>query len=308
MGRNSSVTIGYLGVNGTHLTRTRDMNLFPSQPTQGYICPTFAGCTAEQGVPVTFYRHPGTTSPARPNPAFGRISLFDSGGNSIYHGGFVQFQRRFSNRFQAQASYTLSKVIDTTPDATSVVPGNSGDDAKVAQDTLLPNLDRGPGLADIRNRFVLSGVWEVNYANSVTNPALKRILKDWQLSLLLSAQSGRAFNDITTQDPGLDSNTANDRSPGAGHNTIRGPEFISVDMRITKRVPLGERVRLELIGEAFNITNRANINSMVTTRYTYSSGGFFRPFFNPATPSTTFGWVLSTYDPRILQLAAKITF
>jgi hypothetical protein len=188
------------------------------------------------------------------------------------------------------------------------VPGNSGDDAKVAQDTVLPNLDRGPGLADIRNRFVLSGVWEVNYANSVTNPVLKGILKDWQLSLLLSAQSGRAFNDITTQDPGLDSNTANDRSPGAGRNQIRGPEFISVDTRITKRVPLGERVRLELIGEAFNITNRANINSIVTTRYTYSSGGFFRPFFNPATPSTTFGWVLSTYDPRILQLAAKITF
>jgi len=310
LGRNSSVTIGYLGVNGTHLTRTRDINLFPSQPTQGYICPTFAACTAEQGTPVIFYRHRGTASPDRPNPAFGRISLFDSGGNSIYHGGFVQFQRRFSNQFQAQASYTLSKVIDTTPDATSVVPGNAGDDAKVAQDTLLPNLDRGPGLADIRNRFVLSGVWEVNYANSVTNAVLKGILKDWQLSLLMSAQSGRPFNDITTQDPGLDSNTANDRSPGVGHNTIRGPEFITVDTRITKRVPLGERVRLELIGEAFNITNRANINTMVTTRYTFSSAGgfFFRPFFNPATPSTTFGWVLSTYDPRILQLAAKITF
>jgi hypothetical protein len=308
LGRSSSVTVGYLGVNGTHLTRTRDVNLFPSQPTQGFICPTFAACTADQGKPVTYYRHPGTRAPARPNPAFGRISVFDSGGNSIYHGGFVQFQRRFSSQLQVQASYTFSKVIDTTPDATSVVPGNAGDDAKVAQDTLLPNLDRGPGLADIRHRFVLSGVWEISYANSVTNPVLKGILNNWQLSLLMQAQSGRAFNDITTGDPGLDSNTANDRSPGVGRNTVRGPEFITVDTRITKRVPLWkERVRLELIGEAFNITNRANINSMVTTRYTYS-GGFFRPLFNPANPSTTFGWVLSTFDPRILQLAAKITF
>src|SRR5262249_57259635 len=98
------------------------------------------------------------------------------------------------------------------------VHGNAGDYAKVAQDALRPNLDRGPGLADIRNRFVLSGVWEVNYANSLMNPVLKGILKDWQLSLLLSAQSGRPFNDVTTGDPGLDSNTANDRSPGAGRN------------------------------------------------------------------------------------------
>ena len=109
-------------------------------------------------------RHPGSAGPTRPNSAFGRISLFDSGGNSIYHGGFLPFSRRFSNSFLIQSSYTFSKVIDTTPDATSVVPGNAGDDAKVAQDTLLPNLDRGPGSADINHRFVFSGVWDINYA------------------------------------------------------------------------------------------------------------------------------------------------
>ena len=308
LGRTSSVTVGYLGVNGTHLTRTRDINLLASQPATGLICQTVLACAAAEGRPVTYLRHPGAAGPTRPNPAFGRISLFDSGANSIYHGGFVQFQRRFANRFQAQVSYTFSKVLDTIPDATSVVPGNAGDDAKVAQDTLAPNLDRGPGASDIRHRFVLSGVWDLNYANSISNPVLKGFLNNWQLGLITQAQSGRAFNDITTGDPGNDGNTANDRTPGAGRNTIRGPEFASVDLRISKDVPLeSERVHLRLIAEFFNITNRANINTILTTRYTFG-GGFFRPLANPAIPSTTFGWPQSVYDPRILQLAAKIVF
>ena len=307
-GRGSSLTVGYLGVNGTHLSRTRDINLLPSQPATGFICPTVFACVAAQGTPITYFRHPGTTGPTRPNPAFGRISLFDSGANSIYQGGFVQFQRRFANRFQAQVSYTFSKVLDTTPDATSVVPGNTGDDAKVAQDTLAPNLDRGPGTSDIRHRFVLSGVWDINYANSVSNPVLKGILNDWHFGLITQAQSGRAFNDITTGDPGNDGNNFNDRVPWAGRNTIRGPEFVTVDLRLSKDVPLeSERVRLQLIAELFNVTNRANISGMLTTRYTFG-GGFFRPLANPAIPSTTFGWPQSVYDQRILQLAAKIVF
>ena len=68
------------------------------------------------------------------------------------------------------ASYTFSKVIDTAPDATSVVSGNGGDDAKVAQDTLLPNLDRGPGVNDIAHRFVFSAVWDLNYAKLDVEP------------------------------------------------------------------------------------------------------------------------------------------
>ncbi|MGH9661986.1 MAG: TonB-dependent receptor, partial [Bryobacteraceae bacterium] len=72
-----SVTLGYLAVHGSHLTRTRDINLFPAESVAGTLT----------GAPVTFFRHPGTTGPARPNPAFGRISYSDSGADSLYHGG-----------------------------------------------------------------------------------------------------------------------------------------------------------------------------------------------------------------------------
>ncbi|MCC6366392.1 MAG: TonB-dependent receptor [Bryobacterales bacterium] len=301
LGSKSSVTIGYLGVNGTHLTRTRDINLYPSIAANGYICPTSAACTAQTGSPVTYYRHSGASGPARPNPAFGRISLFDSGGNSLYHGGFVSFNRRFANNFQVMSSYTLSKVIDTTPDGTSVVPGNGGDDAKVAQDTLLPNLDRGPGVADIRHRFILSGVFDMDYAKSLGNPLLRAILSNWQLGMITQAQSGRRFQDIASGDPGNDGNNFNDRSPAVGRNTLEGPWFVAVDARLSKDIPvLKERLRVRLLGEAFNLTNRANFNGIQTTRYTFS-GGFFRP-------TTNFLFRQTNFDPRIMQLAVKIIF
>lgn len=297
----SSFTVGYLGVHGTKLTRSRDINLFPSVATVGYICPTSAACTAAQGTPITYWHHPGDRSPARPNSAFGRISLFDSGGGSLYHGGFISYNRRFANNFQVQASYTLPKVIDTAPDATSVVPGNGGDDSKVAQDTLAPNLERGPGVTDIRHRFVFSGVWDLNYAKSLGSAAARGILGGWQLGMISQVQSGRRFQDITTGDPGLDSNSFNDRSPLVGRNTIEGPWFETVYARLSKDVPLlQERMKIRFIGEAFNITNRANFNGIQTTRYSYS-GGFFRP-------TTNFLLRQSSFDPRIIQLAVKIIF
>ncbi|MDQ6678202.1 MAG: TonB-dependent receptor [Acidobacteriota bacterium] len=292
--RDLSITLGYLGVRGEHLARTRDTNLLPEVATEG----TFAN-----GTPITFYRHPGTNgNPVRPNPAFGRISVFDSGADSTYNGGFIQVNKRFAQRYQFLASYTFSKVIDTVPDATAVTVGG-GDDAKEAQDTLQPNNDRGPGSADIRHRFVFSGVWDIDYANSLSNPFLKYTFGGWQLSTIAQIQSGRRFNALVSGDPNNDQNLSSDRVPGAGRNTIQGPLFETVDLRISRDIPLyRERVRLRLLGEAFNLTNRANFNGLQNTQYTFTAAT------RVYTPRTDFLRPVSTFDPRILQLAVKLIF
>ena len=142
--------------------------------------------------PVPISAHPGHAPPG------GTISVLASPGNQpgpsprirlsavlrssiakpflVRNGGFIQVTKRFSQNIQVLVSYTLSKAIDTAPDGTSVVTGNAGDDAKVAQDTLQPNLERGSSVNNIRNRFVLSAVWDLNYANSMSNAALKAVL------------------------------------------------------------------------------------------------------------------------------------
>jgi hypothetical protein len=297
----SSITIGYLGVNGTHLTRTRDINLFPELPVTGYLCASPAGCTPQTGTALSYYRHAGAGSIVRPNSAFGRISIFDSGANSIYHGGFVQYSHRFATNFQVLTSYTYSKVIDTRPDNTSVVSGNGGDDAKVAQDTLLPNNDRGPGDGDLRHKFVFSGVWDLNYAKSLKNPVARAVLNNWQISLITQAQSGRPYNALVSGDPNGDANNGNDRVPGVGRNTLRGPWYVAPDVRLSREIPLfRESVRLRLLGEAFNFVNRSNFSNIQNTQYKFSGGTF--------TPLSNFLARNASFDPRILQLAAKITF
>jgi outer membrane receptor protein involved in Fe transport len=294
--KDMSVTVGYLGVNGTKLTRSRDINLFPARLRDGVICPTSSACTASQGTPVQYWAHDS----GRPNPAFSRITLFESGGNSIYHGGFVQLTKRYAHNYLFQASYTFSKVIDSAPDGTSVVVGNAGDDAKVAQNTLAPNLERGLGNADIRHRFVASAVWDITYGNSMKG-GWRYLFGDWQLGFIMQAQSGRPYSELVTGDPNNDTNQNNDRSPLLGRNTISGPAFRSLDVRVTKAIPFGERFRLQLIGEAFNITNTANFSAINNTRYSFRSGQYLQP-------TTPFLFPQNTFDPRVLQLAAKITF
>lgn len=284
-----ALTVGYLGVRGLHLTRTRDINLFPSVPVESRFA---------DGRPVTFFRHPT----ARPNTGFGRISLFESGGSSTYHGGFVQITRRYAQNFQLQASYMFSKVIDTAPEATSVVVGG-GDDAKVAQDTLLPNLDRAVGDAHIKNRLVASAVWDLNYFSVMKNPVGRLLVQGWQLSVIGQTQSGRPYSATTNLDLNQDGNSRSDRSPGFGRNTLTGFGSGGWDLRVSKDIPIyGERLKIRLMGEAFNLTNKANFTSVRQTAFTYAAAT------NTFTPAVGFQTPTNTGDPRILQVAARITF
>jgi len=291
LARDYAVTVGYLGVRGVHLSRTRDVNLFPAEVVEGRLV---------DGSVVRFHRHPGTAGPARPNPNFGRISVFDSGADSIYHGGFVQLSKRYSRNFQITSSYTLSKVIDTAPNQVSVVV--PFDDGLNVQDTVQPNLDRGPGDADSRHRFVFASVWDMPYGNSLGNAVARTVLRDFQIGLISSLQSGRFFSATVGSDPNNNSQTATDRPPFLGRNTIEGPGFATADLRISKKVPLGERAGLQLIFDAFNLTNRANFSAFNRGQFT----------FNAATrvfaPTTNFLVRTANTDPRILQLAARITF
>ena len=286
-----SVTLGYLGVKGSHLPRTRDINLFPGTPVSS---PIVGGGT------FTYDRSPSR----RPNPNYGRIWLAESGADSSYNSAFVQMSKRFSHNLLLQASYTWAHAIDDNPDATAVVFGT--DDAKIVQNNLLPNLDRGNANTDIRHRFVFSGVWNPNFVPKTSNAVLRAIANGWEISTIATLQSGRPYTSTIggASDINNDGNLRDDRTPGQGRNALRGPNFLTDDVRLSRFIPLGtERLRLQLIGEAFNVTNRVNFISLRTAQYTFI-GGAFSPnanFFTPAPGS-------STSDPRILQLAAKIFF
>jgi len=299
-----SVQVNYLWVKGTHLTRTLDIN------QQGPETPVTVGfANSTQTATVNRITQP------RPIAGFARIEEFQSSANSIYNGLTVQLNKRLYHNYQFLASYTFGKVIDDNPDATSVVPF-SGDDAKMVQDPLNLRGDRGPGVNDQRHRLVLSAIWDLDsYSHSLSH-SMRYLLGGWQLSGILTAETGQPYSGMVNSDLNLDSNSRTDRTPGLGRDTFNLPNFVSLDPRITKNIPIHERVKAQLILEAYNSLNRTNYTSVSPTQF--STGGTncaatATICLGPPPPKTPFQTPLSTqlnFSPgsRIVQLSGKITF
>jgi len=300
--RDFGLSLSYLGVRGVHLQRTRDINL--GAPTQASI--PIAGTSTL----LSYFKFPATATraPIRPITAFGRIAQFESTANSIYHGVTFQVTKRFSHNYQFMAAYTVGKVIDDKPDATAVVPFGS-DDAKIVQNMLETRDDRGPGDNDQRQRFVLNAIWDLNYANSLP-PWGKHLLGGWELSFIFTGQSGQPYSGGVGTDLNTDGNSRSDRTPGQGRNAFRLPSTYSLDPRITKTIRVGERWKLQLFGEAFNLFNRANVGNVILTQYTRSTSAATCGVGVPEclAPATTFQRPAATLGPRILQISAKVSF
>ncbi len=118
------------------------------------------------------------------------------------------------------------------------------------------------------------------------------------------------------------------RPPQIQRNSQPGPGVRNIDFRITRDIPIHERVSMQIIGEAFNIMNHEIIS---TTNTTFSSqlspgaagcpalptepGSQFAGCIVPYVPSTSagaFGVKTGTnsllYGPRQLQVSAKLFF
>jgi hypothetical protein len=96
-------------------------------------------------------------------------------------------------------------------------------------------------------------------------------------------------------DRNFDTNN-NDRPVGVGRNTGRGFDFASLDLRVSRKLRLTERVDLQLIAEGFNMLNRANFG---IPNNTFGSG---------ATPLPAFGRPTAAFDPRQFQFGVKVSF
>jgi len=290
-----SVTVTYLGVRGVHLQRSHDLNV--GIPTDTPI--TVAG----EGRTLVYKRFPT----ARPFTAFDRLIAFESTANAIYHGMTVQVNKRYSRNIQLSGAYTWSKVIDDVPDATAVVPQGS-DDAKYVQNPLNIRDDRAVGGNDQPHRVVINGIWDLRYAEGVSNRVAKGILGGWQIAGIFTAQSGQPYSGLISADLNNDGNNRSDRAPDLGRNTFRAPKTVSFDPRVTREVSVIERLRLQFIFEAFNVFNRYNVsatpatspNAVRNTLYALTGGQLVR--------QSNFGQILGTSNPRVIQFATKILF
>ncbi|HQU84976.1 MAG TPA: TonB-dependent receptor [Pyrinomonadaceae bacterium] len=248
-------------------------------------------------------RTPGTLSP------FGSVNAQLSDGNSSYNAMNVELKRRFSNNFQFLAGYTWSHSIDDSSDLQTLL---------IAQDVNQFKLEKADSLFDQRHRFVFSGVLTSPQDWRKADSWGKKLLADFTVAPIIEISSGRPFNIITNVDTNNDQSTQTDRPNQAADGTLTLPApfqignlgrnrgithaYASVDMRLSRAFYFGERVRVDLIAEGFNLFNRFNeaaaspsFNAVNAFGQRDSGGRYFsRP--------------TATYDQRQFQLGLKVNF
>ena len=87
----------------------------------------------------------------------------------------------------------------------------------------------------------------------------------------------------------------------AGRGIIEGPPTFRVHFTLTKNIRFTEDIRLQLKAEAFNLLNHTNFNTLslaASTPHAVSATGVH----------SGFGTVLTTRDPRTMQLGIKLIF
>ncbi|HEY0461449.1 MAG TPA: TonB-dependent receptor [Pyrinomonadaceae bacterium] len=300
---NTTFSVQYLMYRGQDLSRTRNANL---------SAPVSITAATPSGESFTFLRF----SNPRPIPAFQRISLFESTANSFYQGLSFEFNRRLANRWQFNTSYTLSKAKDDKPDQTSVVPG--ADDGKIAENQYDLSGEYGRSDLDIRHRFIFSTVYETGKFKYSENKFVQALLSDYVFTGIFNAQSGIAYSALVSGDPNNDGITNTDRVPGTRRNQFSTPASYTLDLRVGRIIRFGERYRLSLFAEGFNIFNRSNVLFVNNTQYNFSPAAGSLPNrlgaqatnygtprqFLSSSPSFTFN---SSYN-REFQLGIRFDF
>ncbi len=252
---NAVLSVGYLHLRGLHVILSRNVNV-PTVPLSA-------------GIP----------NQGRPDSSWGNIARFESSGNSYYNGMVVSYNQRAATWASLRVSYTLSKTIDDAGNFFFSSPQNNFN----VRD------DRGLSDNDQRHRLVVSGSLEVPPHDKATG--LQRFMCGFQLGYIFTYASRLPFNVLLGQDRNFDSNT-NDRPAGVGRNTGRGFDYASLDLRLSRRFKLTERVDLQLLAEGFNVLNRANLGVPINT----------------LTAGPRFGQPTQAFDPRQFQFGMKVSF
>jgi hypothetical protein len=253
------VSVGYLHLRAKHIILSRNANA-PTVPPSA-------------GIPNL----------GRPDPNWGNISRFEGAGNSYYDGMVVSLNKRASRWATMRLSYTLSKTIDDA--------GNFF--FSTVQNNFNIRDDRGRSDNDQRHRFVLSGTLEAPQQS--TDRSATRLLRGFQFGYIFTYGSRLPFNVLLGSDRNFDSNN-NDRPIGVGRNTGRGFDFASLDLRVSRRFRITERVDLQLLAEGFNVLNRTNLG---VPNNTFGSG---------VNPIPSFGRPTAAFDPRQFQFGVKVSY
>jgi len=198
--------------------------------------------------PATGANYPFSDIAHRAYPDFGAISMLVRMGRSSYHALQTAVTKRFSNRWQGSATYTLSGLWDAFP------PAFSGIAPAPIQTT--PDLGGEWSLSsgDLRHRAVLNGIWEVGRGLQVSGVFYTGI---GQRDVLTYGTDVRNIAGVGGPES---SSRLRARADGTivPRNGFVQPPRRKADLRVQQKITLPHRVALEGIAEVFNVFNSPN--------------------------------------------------
>jgi hypothetical protein len=263
LSNHASVSVGYEYLRGSHLLMSVNQNV----PT----------CVAV-----------GNNNGCRPVAEYANNSRYSSVGESNYHGLHVSFTERPSRWGHYRVAYTLSKSMNNVGEFFFSGPIDPFDLTK----------DWGRSDDDQRHRLVVNGSLQTSTKPATTG--WERLVNGFQVSGILQAYSGFPFNVLS----GV---TTIQGTPGRPivnsefipRNAGKGSAFLSLNLRVSRAIRLGDRAHLDLLAEGFNLTNHLNV---VTRNTTFGSGTY------PTNPLPTFGRPTGVGESRAFQFGLRLGF
>ncbi len=262
-----------------------------------------------------------------------RVPIFYSSnsGTSDYNALQVQFQRRLSKGLQALANYTFSKSNDTASDDFSF------QSTPAPTSVITAGLDYGPSDFDVRHTF--TGGITYDLPKTRGPKFVQALLNDWSIDGLARFRTAFPLNVLTTiffpapvgfinvrpnVVPGVPQILTGSQYPGGkrlnpaafeappdgtqgnfSRNSLRGFPALQIDMTLRRQFAFGEKVKLQLRFEVFNLFNHPNFADPETA-LDVSSFGLSSQMLNRG-----LGGLNQLYQvggPRSAQLAAKLIF
>jgi hypothetical protein len=308
---NLALTTSYIWSRGVQLYSVRDLNL-PTATT-----PFTYTIADASGVPTgSTYTTPVLIG-TRPDPRYGGVNQAENGVTSSYNAVVVQLNKRFSRGLQASLSYTWSHEVDDGQSFGQSTANMFLSNAFSWIQNGNYKADRGLGLEDQPNRFVLSWIWAPTFTHG-RGVVARYLVNNWQLSSITTINGRRPYGSPTvrlndTPVPGMFSNFSlngsglGTRVPFWAVSSVYQPAMYRADARISKILPFGERYKLALSFEAFNVSNSWSPTSMSLQAFTESKGvltltpaAYNLGLSDAATPDGT--------EARRLQVSARFTF
>jgi len=258
-----------------------------------------------------------------------------STGNSLYNAFTLTVTKRFSHNFEMQSGWTYSHTIDDSTDLSTLLnPQDNSFPNLDRGNSNFDQRHRWITSAVYQSPYHQSdsGFWKKFLANFTVSPVVE-VASGRPYNVLIGSDPNLDFGTATNRPSFIKTNspppgavaspfikgfafTDPDRCIGSdgtpfsfpavpapfygctgtlGRNAFARPGFFQIDLRISRTIPINERINLQIIADGFNMLNRFNVSDV-------------NPLCDPISQTCTAGQPTAAYDPRTFQFALKVTF